>query len=170
MEFRTRTSTAIQNEVLNWNSLNSLLSGLTPLFERLVFITRGLYGLYETFKYVAEDIQTGYYTTLLPKKVIIEFERRVNVEKRDKKIRAPENSKSLSVLTSFKFILPKRYREEFAGDIFEIYSELRNEGHRSTWIHIILFLNVASVFWAAIRFKSSEYFQENQTPVEKKKN
>jgi len=65
----------------------------------------------------------------------------------------------LSLLDSFKFALPSRYREEFSGDITEMFSEMESEGHSKIWIYVFLLLNVSSVCWVSFRFKWNEYFE-----------
>ncbi len=78
----------------------------------------------------------------------------------DLRLKYQKKSKYLSFIASFRFILPARYREEFRGDIEEIYNTLREEGHPKLWIYFFLSLNLSTVVWTSIRFKYSEYFEK----------
>lgn len=70
------------------------------------------------------------------------------------------NSKFLFTIKTFRFLLPRRHRKEFADDIQEIYYKLVNEGHPRFWMYTILLLNIANVFWTVLRFKYDNYFEE----------
>ena len=82
------------------------------------------------------------------------------IKRKQLKDTSKRTPKTISYIASFRFILPQRYREEFAGDITEIYDTLREEGHSKFWIYFILSLNLSTVIWASIRFKYSEYFEK----------
>jgi len=77
-----------------------------------------------------------------------------------------QNSKILSNLKSLQFLLPPRHREEFAGDITEIYNTLKEDGKSKIWIYLILLLNVTNVFWGGFLFKYNEYFGKEKGKTE----
>ena len=64
----------------------------------------------------------------------------------------------LTTMKSIRFILPARYREEFAGDITEIHNSLKNEGHFKIYVYFFLLLTIINVCWVSFRFKWNEYF------------
>lgn len=73
----------------------------------------------------------------------------------------------LKLIVSLKFILPKRYREEYSTDIVEIYQELRNEGHSKFYCYFFTGLNVLNVLWSALRFKYDDYFSKERSVSKK---
>jgi len=81
--------------------------------------------------------------------------------------KSERKSDYLSTLKAFRFILPPKHREEFSGDITEIYHALKEEGHSKVWTYFILFLNVANVLWVSFRFKWREYFEKERSSEKK---
>jgi len=81
--------------------------------------------------------------------------------------RITRNTNSRSTVSRFvvsiKYILPKRYREEYSTDIVQIYHELRNESHSKTYCYFFIGLNVVNVLWSALRFKYDEYFSKERS-------
>lgn len=73
----------------------------------------------------------------------------------------------LSMLKALRFILPKRYRESFAGDLHEMYHALINEDVPTVLRWLILLGNISNVFWSAFRFRYDEYFGK-ESSTEKK--
>ena len=61
-------------------------------------------------------------------------------------------------LLSIKYVLPKKFREEFVGDIIEIYTEMTAAGYPKIWIYIILSLHLVTIIWAGFKMKFSEVF------------
>jgi len=71
-------------------------------------------------------------------------------------------NKVISLLSTFRFVIPKQYREELLGDIYEVYFELKKEGHNPFTIYTVLTLQILNVGWAAICFKYNEFFKNDK--------
>lgn len=63
-----------------------------------------------------------------------------------------------SIVLSIKYILPKRYREEYSVEIVQIFQELRSERHSKVYCYFITGLHVLSVVWCAFCFKYDDFF------------
>ena len=72
--------------------------------------------------------------------------------------KSPNDSKVVLLLNCFRFLLPSKHREEFSGDITEIYNTLKEEGRAKGSIYFVVFLNIANVLYSTARLSLSEYF------------
>lgn len=77
----------------------------------------------------------------------------------DKSSNKKESVKLLTKVRTLSYILPRKYREEFLGDINEIYYELQKAGYSKLWTYFILGGNILNVFWAGIKLRYSEVFE-----------
>ena len=68
----------------------------------------------------------------------------------------------LRKLKSLKFVLPPQYREEFEGDIHQMFNEMLDKGHSKLWVYIVMSARVTSVFYAGFLIKFREMFSNKQ--------
>lgn len=61
-------------------------------------------------------------------------------------------------MLAFRFLLPKKHREEFTGDFLEIRNTMAKEGHSTWFIYLILFLHMINIIWASAKFKLDKIF------------
>ena len=76
----------------------------------------------------------------------------------------PSDLTLLRLAKGFQYMLPKRHREEFAGDIHEIHTSMKEAGCWGVTIWLYLSMNIASVAWAGLNFKWDEYFGVSEGP------
>lgn len=66
-----------------------------------------------------------------------------------------------------KFLFPKKYREEWLGDMNEILSAMKEAGQPNWWINLILILHFFTVIFHAAQFKLSEFFDTSTSKKRK---
>jgi len=60
------------------------------------------------------------------------------------------------------FLLHKKFREEFIGDLKETRLEMQKRGHSKWSINTISFFKVCSVIWSALRIRLSDLFESEK--------
>jgi|GEM_PF-4211317 len=78
--------------------------------------------------------------------------------KEDSSITGSRESKIFRLLRSIRFFFPKKYREEWLGDLMEIVSMMEAE-HQPKWlIYTVVFGHFCIVVYHASLFKLGEFF------------
>lgn len=66
-----------------------------------------------------------------------------------------------------RYLLPKKYREGFVGDLIEDLESMAAEGKSSRFMWRITFLNIIYVIYGAIRFKLDHIIEVQDSQVDK---
>lgn len=77
-------------------------------------------------------------------------------------------STAFCMLMSMRFLFPKKYREEWIGDLIETVNILKAEGHPKWWIRLLVFSQVIIVIYHATVFKLGEYFSTGSAKISEK--
>ena len=72
-----------------------------------------------------------------------------------------QHTSPYSFLNSFRFILPKRYREEFTAEIEAIYIELEEKSVNPIEKYWSLSLHILTIAWYSFRLRVDAYFQSD---------
>lgn len=64
-------------------------------------------------------------------------------------------------IMAIQYFLPLQHREEFVGDIHEIYADLIKKDYTRIEIRLVILGHLVSVFWHTLRFKLSDFFERN---------
>ncbi len=73
--------------------------------------------------------------------------------------RSPNDWSLPRFVLGFRYLLPRRQREEFAGDIYEIYRDLSESGRSRVGIWSALMLNLCTILYAFFWFKINSFFK-----------
>ncbi len=73
-------------------------------------------------------------------------------------------------IVSFGYIFPKRYREEYIGDVLECMSELDKEGYSKPWIACLMASKFLLVLLAGLRARFESFFSKEETKTKKADN